>query len=83
MQKNYQKKFNLHLKMMHPIFLQKCGDTPKKWNENLKGYKRLRVIINYFTRMRYLSEDGSLKLDLKVKLLKKDIYIGLIKQKKT
>ena len=41
------------------------GDTPKKWNNNLKGYKRLRTIINYFTRMRYLGKDGSLKLDLK------------------
>ena len=53
------------------ILAKMWGDTPKKWNENLKGYKRLRVIINYFTRMRYLSEDGSLKLDLKSKAAKK------------
>ena len=57
------------------------GDTPKKWNENLKGYKRLRVIINYFTRMRYLSEDGSLKLDLKSKTAKKG-YIHWFHQTK-
>ena len=54
------------------------GDTPKKWNENLKGYKRLRVIINYFTRMRYLSEDGSLKLDLKSKTAKKCMRVDKI-----
>ena len=57
------------------------GDTPKNWNENLKGYKRLRVIINYFTRMRYLSEDGSLKLDLKSKTAKKG-YIHWFHQTK-
>ena len=57
------------------------GDTPKKWSNNLKGYKRLRTIINYFTRMRYLSEDGSLKLDLKSKTAKKG-YIYWFNQTK-
>ena len=38
------------------------GDTPSKWRDNLKDYKRYRVIINYFTRMRYLDKEGSLKL---------------------
>jgi len=57
------------------------GDTPKKWNNNLKGYKRLRTIINYFTRMRYLGKDGSLKLDLKSKNAKKG-YIHWFKQTK-
>ena len=41
------------------------GDTPKIWNPNLRGYKRQRTIINYFTRMRFLSKDGSLRLNLK------------------
>ena len=63
------------------ILAKMWGDTPKKWNENLKGYKRLRVIINYFTRMRYLSEDGSLKLDLKSKTAKKG-YIHWFHQTK-
>jgi bis(5'-nucleosyl)-tetraphosphatase (symmetrical) len=63
------------------ILAKMWGDTPKKWNENLKGYKRLRVIINYFTRMRYLSEDGSLKLDLKSKTAKKG-YIHWFNQTK-
>ena len=63
------------------ILAKMWGDTPKKWNENLKGYKRLRVIINYFTRMRYLSEDGALKLDLKSKTAKKG-YIHWFNQTK-
>ena len=41
------------------------GDTPKIWNPDLKGYKRSRTIINYFTRMRFLGRDGSLKLKAK------------------
>ena len=41
------------------------GDTPKIWNPDLKGYKRSRTIINYFTRMRFLGKDGSLKLKAK------------------
>ncbi|MDA8861927.1 symmetrical bis(5'-nucleosyl)-tetraphosphatase [Gammaproteobacteria bacterium] len=41
------------------------GDTPKIWNSDLKGYKRSRIIINYFTRMRFLGKDGSLKLKAK------------------
>ncbi len=38
------------------------GDTPKKWKNSLKGYSRQRTIINYLTRMRFLGDDGSLKL---------------------
>jgi len=41
------------------------GDTPSIWNSDLKGYKRSRTIINYFTRMRFLGKDGSLKLKAK------------------
>ena len=38
------------------------GDTPKRWNQELKKYSRYRVIINYFTRMRFLDKKGGLKL---------------------
>jgi bis(5'-nucleosyl)-tetraphosphatase (symmetrical) len=41
------------------------GDTPSKWNSKLVKYKRYRVIINYFTRMRFLDNKGALKLKKK------------------
>ena len=40
------------------------GNTPTKWSSDLTGKKRLRVITNYLTRMRYCKASGA--LDLKV-----------------
>ena len=38
------------------------GNNPSVWNKTLKGQDRLRLITNWFTRMRYCKEDGELEL---------------------
>ncbi len=41
------------------------GDEPNLWNTSLRGIRRLRFIINCFTRLRYCDPDG--RIDLKQK----------------
>lgn len=41
------------LKVMH-------GNNPDTWNKTLKGYDRLRYIVNAFTRLRFCEENGRL-----------------------
>lgn len=42
-------------------FLRKMyGNKPTTWSDDLSKMKRLRLICNYFTRMRYCFADGSL-----------------------
>ncbi|HSC85509.1 MAG TPA: symmetrical bis(5'-nucleosyl)-tetraphosphatase [Pseudomonas sp.] len=49
-----------------PLFLDGMyGNEPAKWDKDLHGITRLRVITNYFTRMRFCTADGT--LDLKSK----------------
>lgn len=49
-----------------PLFLDGMyGNEPTKWDKELSGIRRLRIITNYLTRMRFCKADGT--LDLKSK----------------
>jgi bis(5'-nucleosyl)-tetraphosphatase (symmetrical) len=53
-------------------FLAKMyGNSPAKWKDDLNGMKRLRMITNYFTRMRYCKKKGRLDLTHKTQVAPK------------
>ncbi len=40
------------------LFKKMYGNGPSEWSDDLRGSKRLRCIINIFTRMRYFKRNG-------------------------
>lgn len=40
------------------FFRRMYGDTPDQWNEGLRGWSRLRVIVNALTRLRFCTPEG-------------------------
>jgi bis(5'-nucleosyl)-tetraphosphatase (symmetrical) len=49
----------------HEFFANMYGNKPKRWSPDLLGWDRIRFIVNCFTRLRYLHEDGRLALKYK------------------
>jgi bis(5'-nucleosyl)-tetraphosphatase (symmetrical) len=47
------------------FLLTMYGNKPKRWKKELTNTERWRVITNYFTRMRFCTEDGKLELTAK------------------
>lgn len=41
------------------------GNTPKSWSDDLRGWARLRVVVNALTRLRFCSADGQLEFKTK------------------
>jgi len=41
------------------------GDEPARWDDELTGHERLRVIVNAFTRLRFCSADDAMELQEK------------------
>lgn len=50
----------------YAIFMKRMyGNTPDRWDDSLTGYKRLRVIVNAFTRMRVCTREGEMEFRFK------------------
>jgi bis(5'-nucleosyl)-tetraphosphatase (symmetrical) len=50
----------------YATFLERMyGNAPHQWDENLTGYKRLRVIVNAFTRLRICTRKGEMEFKFK------------------
>jgi bis(5'-nucleosyl)-tetraphosphatase (symmetrical) len=47
------------------FFDRMYGNTPNCWNDALTGYKRLRIIVNAFTRMRICTPQGEMEFKFK------------------
>ena len=47
------------------FFARMYGNTPHLWDDDLDGYKRLRIIVNAFTRMRICTPQGELEFKFK------------------
>jgi bis(5'-nucleosyl)-tetraphosphatase (symmetrical) len=47
------------------FFTHMYGNTPDSWDSKLTGWERIRLITNFFTRLRYYASDG--RMDFKHK----------------
>jgi bis(5'-nucleosyl)-tetraphosphatase (symmetrical) len=50
----------------YATFLERMyGNAPHEWDNSLTGYKRMRVIVNAFTRMRICTKEGEMEFKFK------------------
>jgi len=54
-------------KKAQEFFAEMYGEKPLQWQDSLTGWPRLRIITNYFTRMRFCDTTGTLELKTKGK----------------
>lgn len=47
------------------FFAHMYGNAPDSWNDDLTGWERVRLVTNFFTRLRYYANDG--RMDFKYK----------------
>jgi bis(5'-nucleosyl)-tetraphosphatase (symmetrical) len=52
----------------HEFLGHMYGNRPARWSEQLRGWDRLRFIVNCFTRLRLCSADGTLEFNHKGEL---------------
>lgn len=43
------------------FFRHMYGNKPDQWSKKIEGWSRLRLITNYFTRMRFITKEGRLE----------------------
>lgn len=55
----------LQAQNLRDFFENMYGNQPAGWSDNLQGLTRLRVITNYFTRMRFIKTNGELDFSAK------------------
>jgi bis(5'-nucleosyl)-tetraphosphatase (symmetrical) len=50
------------------LLVRMYGNAPARWDENLTGYDRLRVVVNAMTRLRLCDEQGTMEFSHKTGL---------------
>jgi len=55
----------LQSRYCHDFLASMYGNMPNRWRNKLIGFDRLRIITNYFTRMRFCTAEGTLELETK------------------
>lgn len=66
--KELEKAFGGSLKQLDKLLPNLYSKKVDKWDDEIEGYKRLRAIANYFTRMRLCNKQGMLEFSFKQSL---------------